>query len=143
MTPISRATDYTVRILSALHASGGHRVTASALAAATSVPEDQVLKVMAPLLRRGWVRSFRGSEGGFTLVAPLDHITLLDVVELSEGPLHVQACTGVAGCEFSARCAAHLVWLEAEQALRGVLARYSMSELAARMRALNLFVPAT
>lgn len=141
MTPISRATDYAVRILVALQAARPERVTAGSLAQATSIPADQVLKVVGPLARQGWVQSFRGAVGGFALAGPLDQITLLDVVELFEGPLHVQTCTGVAGCEFSARCAAHVVWLEAEQALRRVLARYTMADMAARMRALDLFVP--
>ena len=141
MTPISRATDYAVRILSALRASETERVTAAALAQVTSIPTDQVLKVVGPLSRQGWVQSFRGAVGGFALSASLDEVTLLDVVELFEGPLHVQTCTGVAGCEFSARCAAHVIWLEAEQALRRVLAQHTMAEIAARMRALDVFVP--
>lgn len=141
MTPITRATDYAVRILSALQAAEAGRVTAAALAAATAVPEDQVLKAIGPLIRRGWVQSFRGAVGGFALASSLEDITLLDVVEVFEGPLHVQTCTGVAGCEFSARCAAHVIWLEAEQALRRVLAQHTMAAIAARMRALDVFVP--
>ena len=141
MTPISRATDYAVRILSALQAADPDRVTAAALAQVTSIPTDQVLKVVGPLTRRGWVQSFRGAVGGFALAASLDEVTLLDVVELFEGPLHVQTCTGLAGCEFSARCSAHVIWLEAERALRRVLAQHTMAEIASRMRALDVFVP--
>lgn len=141
MTPISRVTDYAVRILSALHAAQPERVTAAGVAQATSIPVDQVLKVVGPLSRQGWVQSFRGAVGGFSLAIPLDEVTLLDVVELFEGPLHVQTCTGVAGCEFSARCAAHVIWLDAERALRRVLAQHTMAEIVARMRALDVFVP--
>lgn len=112
----------------------------AALAAATAVPKDYVPKVITPLVRRGWVQSYRGAGGGFSLVDPGHNITLLDVVELFEGPVHLQTCTGPSGCQFSPRCPAHGVWLEAEAQLCRVLAKYNIADLAARSRARGLFI---
>ena len=138
---ISRATDYAVRLLAALANSGGSRLKVADLAAATSVPKNYVLKVMVPLVRRGWVQSYRGSGGGFSLVEGAENITLLDVVELFEGSVHLNRCTGPAGCEFLPRCPVHNVWLEAEAELRRVLAKYNIADLAANSRPRGLFVP--
>lgn len=140
MMPVTRATDYAVRILIALLSTPRTRVKAADLAAATALSADYVLKIITPLMRRGWVRSFRGAGGGFSLVGQAQSIILLDVVELFEGPLHLQTCTGPEGCQFSTRCPVHRVWLEAEMELRKVLARYNIAELAAHSRRQGLFV---
>lgn len=137
---VTRATDYAVRMLAALLNSPGRRLTVADLAEATAVPKDYVPKVMAPLVRRGWVQSYRGLGGGFSLGGGAQDITLLDVVELFEGPLHLQTCTGPNGCQFIGRCPAHDVWLEAETELRRILAKYCIAELAVRSRRQDLFV---
>ena len=95
---------------------------------------------MIPLVRRGWVQSRRGSGGGFSLVGGAESITLLDVVELFEGPVHLNTCTGPTGCQFLPRCPVHPVWLEAEAELRRVLAKYNLAELARNSRARQLFI---
>lgn len=136
---ITRATDYAVRILTALFNSTGTRLKIGDLAALTSVPRDYVPKVLAPLVRRGWVQSHRGPGGGFSFVGGNHQIALLDVVELFEGRLHLQVCTGQSGCQFSSRCPMHEVWLEAEGELRRVLAKYNIAELAAHSRDRGLF----
>ncbi len=116
---ITRATDYAVRILAVLSSANGKRLTLADLAAATSVPRDYVAKELTPLVRRSWVQSYRGADGGFSLAGKNQNITLLDVVELYEGPLHLQTCTGSRSCEFAPACPAHSVWLEAEKELCG------------------------
>lgn len=137
---ISRATDYAVRLLAVLFNSGGARLKVAELAAATSVPKNYVFKVMVPLVRRGWVQSCRGSAGGFSLAEGAANITLLDVVELFEGAVHLNRCTGPQGCQFLPRCPAHRAWLEAEAELRGVLAKYHIAGLAANSHDRELFV---
>ncbi len=139
---ISRATDYAVRLLATLSNSSGSRLKVADLAAATCVPKSYVLKVMVPLVRRGWVQSCRGSGGGFLLVEGAENITLLDVVEVCEGSVHLNRCTGPTGCQFLPRCPVHSVWLEAETELRRVLAKYNIADLAASGSSRELFVPA-
>lgn len=137
---ITRATDYAVRILATLSNSQGRRLKVGDLAGATSVTEDYLPKVIAPLVRRGWVQSYRGAGGGYSLVHQARDISLLDVVELFEGPLHLQTCTRPSSCQFAPRCPAHRVWLEAEAELRRVLAKYNIAGLAGRSHRQGLFI---
>ncbi len=141
MLEITRATDYAVRVLAALYSARGARAKATDLARATAAPEKYVLKVLAALKRRGWVASHRGTAGGHSLISSAKDITLLQIVELFEGPIHLNACTGPNGCQFVQRCPTHNVWLEAETELRRVLAKYNLAELAARSQGERLFVP--
>lgn len=142
MLEITRTTDYAVRILAGLYCATGERTKAADLATATGVSEKYVLKVLATLKRRGWVVSHRGTAGGYSLVSQAKEITLLQVVELFEGPVHLNACTGPNGCQFVQRCPAHNVWLEAETELRRILTKYNVAELGARSQPQGLFVPA-
>lgn len=138
---ITRATDDAIRLLTALANSGGSRMKVADLAAVTSVPKNYIFKVMVPLVRRGWVQSSRGFGGGFSLAAGAERVTLLDVVELLEGPLRLNQCTGAGGCEYLASCPVRDAWVEAEGELRKVLGRYDIARLAAQARERNLFIP--
>lgn len=141
MLQITRATDYAVRILAALSHTGEAFVKAADLAAATAIPKEYVAKVVGTLKRRGWVVSHPGAAGGHSLVGQAKDVTLLEIVELFEGPVHLNACTGPNGCRFTQRCPAHRIWLEAESELRRVLAKYNIAELGAQSEREGLFIP--
>ena len=52
-----------------------------------SIPTDSALKVLQNLARRGLINSQLGRGGGYRLEKPADQITLLDVVEATDGPI--------------------------------------------------------
>ncbi len=125
----------------ALSNAPGKRLKTAQLAAATAVPKQYASKVMTVLARRGWAESYRGSGGGFSISGEGENLTLLDVVELFEGQIHLHACTGAIGCQFASRCPAHRIWLEAEAGLFRLLAERRIAELAADSQCQGLFVP--
>ncbi len=129
---LTRAADYAVRAM--LHMSTlpfGSRVSLAVLADATGVPGTFLSKVLQALSRAELVESRRGPEGGFELRQPPAEITLLTVIEAIDGPVRLNACLGHDdGCERSSWCAAHPVWVEAQQAMAGVLSRATIAELA-------------
>lgn len=54
------------------------------------IPTDSMLKILQLLVRQGLLRSQLGRRGGYR-VADADHpVTLLQVVEAIDGPMHVQ-----------------------------------------------------
>jgi len=109
----------------------GTRMNLPEMAVAVEVPEQFLSKVLQILCRRGLVQSHRGASGGFELAADAQTVSLLDVVEALEGPIQINVCLGEYGvCGRKGWCPAHKVWVEAQEALVGVLRRASIADLA-------------
>lgn len=129
---ITRATDYAVRMMIHLATLPEEtRVPVSALASASGAPESFVSKVLQQLAQRGMVTSHRGMGGGFQLAVRPEKVSLLEVVEALEGPLQINQCLpGKTRCERKSWCGAHPIWLDAQAALKQVLASSSIAQLA-------------
>jgi len=129
---LTRAADYAVRVT--IHLASlqpGTRTNLPELARAVEVPEQFLSKVLQMLCRRGLVQSHRGASGGFELAVDSKTVSLLDVVEAIEGPVQLNVCLGDRGtCSRKSWCPAHVVWVEAQEALVGVLRRASIATLA-------------
>ena len=129
---LTRAADYAVRVM--IHLAvvpSGVCASRDALAEMTEVPPEFLGKVLQALARSDLVTSRRGARGGYSLARDGAAITMLDVVEAIEGPLHLNLClqSGQA-CGRSPWCAAHTVWARAQSALAQVLASASIDDLA-------------
>jgi Rrf2 family protein len=129
---LTRAADYAVRAM--IHLASlpqGTRATLSGLASSAECPEHFLAKILQRLVRARLVTSRRGEGGGFELGRPADAMSLLDVVEAIEGTLNLNFCLSAPEtCARAPRCAAHLVWAEAQEAMSAVLKRASIASLA-------------
>jgi Rrf2 family protein len=63
-------------------------VPCSQLAKLGDMPERFLLQVLRTLVNQGLLRSTRGVDGGYRLSKPLSQISLLDIVEATDGPIH-------------------------------------------------------
>ena len=111
-----RRTDLALRALKQLD-DAGDMVQAADLAHALRSTRQFIPQVMAPLVRAGWVTSVPGPRGGYGLATHLDERSLLEVIELIEGPTDNGRCVLGGLCETEIRCAAHEAWSEARRAL--------------------------
>ena len=129
---ITRATDYAVRVMIYMATlPQGERIAGPELARGIQAPESFVSKILQQLVQRGMVTSHRGSGGGFQLAVDPEEISLLDVVEMVEGPMQINLCLpGEASCDRKSWCGAHPIWNEAQAALKRVLAGASIARLA-------------
>jgi Rrf2 family iron-sulfur cluster assembly transcriptional regulator len=118
---VTRRTDLATRALIALAAGGGRR-KASELAADLDASPGFLSQAMTPMVNRGWVRSEPGRSGGYTAVASLEDVSVLDVVEAVEGPTDI------------ARCVLEDAWGQARGHLLRDLAETPLSAIAAPRR---------
>jgi Rrf2 family protein len=68
----------------------GRLVASRQIAASGGLPERFLVKVLKPLVSARLLDSLRGPNGGYRLARPAKKITLLQVVEAVEGPIHAQ-----------------------------------------------------
>lgn len=135
---LTRAGEYAVRSLVYLATQeADNRVMASEVASAENIPVNFVRKILESLAKTGLVKSYRGAGGGFTLARNAGQITLRQVIEAIEGPFALNECLSMSGCAKQPVCPVSQIWLEAQQAVEGVLDHYSLADIAQRQRALT------
>jgi Rrf2 family protein len=131
---LTRAADYAVRVM--IHLAGlppGTRVSRSELSRIAECPEQFLSKVLQNLTRTGMVLSHRGNTGGFELSENRQDASLLDVVEAIEGPIRLNVClSSDQSCNRQSWCPAHTVWMDAQEAMVGVLRETRLVEMSRR-----------
>lgn len=131
---LGKRADYSIRAVLYLARQWGKpgRSKAREISAAVEIPESYLPQVLATLVREGLVDSEPGPDGGYTLAGDPSSVTLLRVIEASEGPIASTECVLRGGmCMRDNRCAVHDTWSEAQEALRQRLAATDFSHLAA------------
>ena len=127
---ISARTDYALRALLALAASGTATVTGPVLAAEQGLPLKFLEAILADLRRAGLIRTRRGAVGGYAPARSADLITVGEVVRAVDGPLAVIRGERPERAEYEG-AAEHLqeLWIALRAALRIVLDEVTLAEL--------------
>ena len=81
----------------------------------------------------GFVRGTRGPKGGYVLLRNPAEITLLDVIQILEGPVSLVECVDDPDfCLRTENCVAHSVWEEVSTAIRVALRKITLAEILRR-----------
>lgn len=119
MLAITSKSPYAVRALTELaRRQAGHPVPIAEIARARNIPAQFLEGLFATLRRAGVLQSQRGVKGGYQFGRPPSEVTVLEVVELLEGDLGTEAE------------AAGPVWVESVEAVRAVLGRTTIADVA-------------
>jgi len=129
---ITRATEYAIRALLYLAKQPkGEIVLKKDICRTQDITPAFLTKILQPLIKSGVVGSQRGVGGGFYLLKDPEEVTLLDVVNAEEGPLHLNHCIAQKGiCEKDVFCPVHRAWHQIRKELMATLGRYSFADLA-------------
>ncbi len=97
-------------------ATKGGRVKIDDVASLFGISRAHVAKVVNQLARFGFVRSIRGIGGGIELGIPADQITVTQVIQAFEGPMHLLDCVGMDDvCAIESFCKLKRVLSKAEK----------------------------
>lgn len=132
MNRLNRKTDYAVRVLLALaRQPAGTRLPTARISREMLIPRALAGQIVADLARGGLVRTFPGREGGIQLARPADQITLLQAMELLEGPFHLSECVeGNVICPFEAHCPVRRQWIRVDDMVAAALSQVTFADLA-------------
>jgi len=90
-------------------------------------------QLMVVLKVAGYVRSIRGSKGGYMLAKAPDQIELIDVFHCLEGTVTTVECVDNKDyCVRAANCAARDLWVKVQKAIEDVLKSTTLQDLANR-----------
>lgn len=87
-------------------------------------------QIMTPLLRAGYVVSFRGNNGGYQLNIAPEELSVGDVIRTMEGSLAPVSCLeGENTCPNRGACQTLPVWEKLDELIAGYLDSIMLSEL--------------
>lgn len=95
------------------------------------ISEKYISRLIIELRKAGFVKSVRGANGGYTLTRRPEDISVLEVLEVMEGPIAIVDCTSSAEgiCHRKSLCPAQRMWAEINQKIRSAFAAYTLKDL--------------
>ena len=87
---ISLKADYALRAVLYIAQAGVARPTITEISEQTKIPREFLAKVLLGLTRAGILKSFLGVKGGYQLTRRPAQITMLDVIEATDGPFKLR-----------------------------------------------------
>ncbi len=106
MKPLNRKVEYALMALRVMSDKGKSKLTtAKEVVELTGAPFDATARVMQAMAQRGLLKSEQGAYGGYFLTKNLSKVSLLDLVEIIEGPKHITRCLHEKkSCDLSDTC---------------------------------------
>ena len=128
---LTRQTNYAIRILMYCAANDGQLSRIPEIAAAYSVSELFLFKILQPLVEAGLVQTVRGRNGGVRLGRPAQNINLFDVVRVTEESFAMAECfeNDATECPLVDSCGLNSALREALGAFFEVLAKHTIADL--------------
>ena len=127
---LTRQTNYAIRILMYCAANPDRLSRVGEIAAAYSVSELFLFKILQPLVEAGFVETVRGRNGGVRLARPAGTISLRDVVIVTEESFSLAECfDSGAECPLIDNCALNAALRQALEAFLGALGGHTIESL--------------
>ncbi len=128
---LTRQTNYAIRILMYCAANDGRLSRIPEIAAAYTVSELFLFKILQPLVENGFVETVRGRNGGVRLGKPAADITLFDVVRVTEENFAMAECfeNDATECPLVDSCTLNSALRHALGAFFETLAGYTIADL--------------
>jgi Rrf2 family protein len=89
---LSEASSIALHAMILVGRSKGASINVDEIAETTGSSRHHVAKVMQRLAKDGYVGSYRGPNGGFSMIKKPEEITLLEIYEAIEGKVSPTAC---------------------------------------------------
>lgn len=95
------------------------------------ISDKYLEQIIAILNKAEFVRSVRGSQGGYLLTRQPEEYTVGMILRLTEGSMTPVDCAGdvVDSCDRKACCATSLVWKKLNTAIRDVIDNITLADL--------------
>lgn len=136
---ITAKSRYALRMLLDIAVSGdGGPRTIKEIAASQGISQKFISRLAVPLRRAGLLATERGVNGGLRLSRQVGDITLLDIVEATDGRLSLLKCLSHPGsCRRQGHCAAENAWRQANESFARTLRSIRLSSIVEESRRIS------
>lgn len=109
----------------------GENISLKEISARQGISVKYLEQIISMLNRAGYVKSERGSNGGYRLTKKPEEYTVGMILRLTEGSLAPIACVDEdgAGCDRFEQCATFSVWKKLNEAINGVVDNITVADL--------------
>ena len=132
---ISTKGRYALRLMLdlALHDTG-ENIALKTIAKRQNISGKYLEQIIGMLTKAGFVKSVRGSSGGYRLAKAPEEYTVGDILRLTEGSLAPVACVeeGVETCPKAENCVTLTLWKQLNDAINGVVDHVTVADLVER-----------
>lgn len=122
---------YALRVMIVLAARGkGEPVPLKELSDEEDIPHKFLEQIMTELAKAGLVESARGKNGGYRLTRPASDYTAAEILRVTETSFAAASCTAEeADCPRAEKCPTLPLWQALDDAVDGVLKKYTLEDL--------------
>jgi Rrf2 family protein len=112
-------------------------VTVKSISERQEISGKYLEQIVSVLSRAGFVKSVRGSQGGYRLARPVEEYTVGMILRLIEGSLVPVACmeNEPNQCPRCGKCVTLDVWKQLDEAISGVLDHITLADLVKKQKA--------
>jgi Rrf2 family protein len=141
MFRISRRLDYGLQLMIALANDTENKAQSTAsLAEKLQIPLPFLHQIGHMLMQAGLIKASPGPHGGVRLNKPVDSITVLQIVEVLEGPISLHPCPECnSDCARMDSCSAQFAWTDLQDVVVNYLASVKLSSMAATAQRLPIY----
>lgn len=94
-----------------------------------NISEYYLEQLFAPLRRAEIIKSIRGAQGGYVLNKEAKEITVLEIMNVLEGPIEVSECLDTDSCDNIDLCATRTVWKKIKHSIDSVMASITLQDI--------------
>lgn len=108
---------------------GGKPITIKSISGRQGISECYLEQLFSPLRRADLVTSVRGAQGGYVLSRHPKDITVLDIMNVLEGPIEVSECLTETSCCNVDFCATRGLWSKIKDSFESVTRSVSLQDM--------------
>jgi Rrf2 family protein len=98
-----------------------------------NIPREYLAKILKELSQKGFLRSYKGVNGGYKLAKPRDQISYLDILVAMQGPFAISSCNmedrEASGCRGKDKCATFAFWDDLQKKLMKILGDMTLGKI--------------
>lgn len=93
------------------------------------ISEYYLEQLFAPLRRAKLIKSVRGAQGGYILNKLPKDITVLEIMDVLEGPVEISDCLTNDECDYLEACATRVLWRKIRDSINSVMEGITLQDM--------------